>query len=347
MTLSHIGVFSKCTQIVLTLQLESSLRIVINSSGVKRILLCFALGLPVWADVQFTKQPGRIEIQIGGKPFSTFYFGPETMKPYLHPLRAADGTIVTRRYPMEQVEGESRDHPHHQGLWFSHGDVNGLDFWGNVKPGPKFGKIQVVSSKPMRVQGGSKTGIIEGDFEWLDPNGKPLLNEHRKMTFYDDPDDRKIDIDITLTATDAPVKFGDTKEGTFAIRLTDKFTEKSKGALMTSSSGATGMKHVWGKAFPWVDYAGTLDGKELGVTIFDHPANPKHPTYWHARDYGLFAANIFGEHDFFNDKSRDGSVVLEPGKSMRFRYRVLIHPGLTDIAKLNAAYDAYKRANAK
>ena len=104
------------------------------------------------------------------------------------------------------------------------------------------------------------------------------------------------------------------------------------------------MKAVWGKPSPWVDYSGTLDGEELGIAILDHPSNPKHPTHWHARDYGLFAANIFGEHDYYNDKQRDGSVTLEPGKSMRFRYRVVIHPGDTASANLQHMYDEYKKS---
>ena len=297
------------------------------------------------ADVKLNKQADRIEVVIDGKPFTTFYFGPETNKPYLHPLRTPDGIIVTRGYPMENIPGEAKDHPHHQGVWFTHGDVNGLDFWANAKLAEKQGKV--VLDKLTRVQGGAKTGIIEADFNWNGPSGKTLLKEQRRMTFYSESDTRTVDLDITLTAAGEPVKFGDTKEGTFAIRINDKMTEKAKGGMMTSSTGAKGMKEVWGKPFPWVDYSGTLDGKEVGIAIFDHPTNPKYPTHWHSRDYGLFAANIFGEHDFYSDKSRSGAVTLEPGKSMRFRYRVVVHHGLTDPAKIEDLYGRYKKANFK
>jgi hypothetical protein len=314
---------------------------------VKRILFCLILALPVWADVKLTKQQDRIDVEIGGKPFTSFFFGPNALKPYLHPLRTAGGMIVTRSFPMEQVEGETKDHPHHQGVWFTHGDVNGIDFWANARLTPRHGKVVLIDGKPVRAQGGSKTGIIEAAFQWVNPDGKALLREERKMTFYDDPVNRIVDFDINLTALDQPVMFGDTKEGTFAIRMNDKLTEKSRGATLTSSSGAKSMKEIWGKAFPWVDYAGTLSGEEVGIAIFDHPSNPKHPTHWHARDYGLFAANIFGEHDFYNDKTRDGSVTLEPGKSMRFRYRVVVHPGLTDAKKIDELYTKYKQANFK
>jgi hypothetical protein len=164
------------------------------------------------------------------------------------------------------------------------------------------------------------------------------------MTFYDEPDIRMIDFDIRLTASE-PVKFGDTKEGTFAIRLADSMTEKAGGGVMSNAGGQQTMKMVWGKRSPWVDYSGMVGAETVGVSIFDHPANPEYPTYWHSRDYGLFAANIFGEHDFYNDKSKDGSISLEPGKSLRFRYRVVIHPGDTKAANVAALYERYKQAN--
>ena len=301
-----------------------------------------ALALPLAAEVKVTQEPGRDSVAIDGQPFTTLYHGPDTMKPYLHPLRTAAGKIVTRQYPMATVEGEARDHPHHQGLWFTHGDVNGFDFWANPTAGPKKGRVAV--DKITNARDGKYAGVIAFEARWLAADDKPLLKETRTMTFRGDGANRIVDFDATLTALDQPVTFGDTKEGTFAIRMHDNLTEKRKGAVLTSSEGATTMKSVWGKPAPWVDYAGTLDGEPVGIAIFDHPANPKHPTHWHARDYGLFAANIFGEHDFYNDKARSGAMTLEPGKSLRFRYRVVIHPGLTAGAKLGDLYSAWAKS---
>jgi hypothetical protein len=291
--------------------------------------------------VKVSTEKDRVTVDIGGQPFTTLYYGPETMKPYLHPLRTASGKLITRQYPMEKVEGETRDHPHHQGLWFNHGDVNGFDFWGAVKPGPKSGRVVV--DKITQAKSGGKSGTVSFEARWVDPSDKALLKETRRMTFSADGDNRIVDIDLTLTALGEPVKFGDTKEGTFAIRIADALSEKAKGGVMTDASGAQGMKNVWGKPSPWVDYSDKLDGEAVGIAILDHPANPKHPTHWHARDYGLFAANIFGEHDFYNDKQRDGSMTIAPGKSVRFRYRVIIHPGDTAAAKIGELYEAYKK----
>ena len=293
------------------------------------------------AQVDIKPGPEQITVSIDGKPFTDFYVaGAKVHKPFLHPLRAADGTIVTRVWPMEEKEGEVKDHPHHQGLWFTHGLVNGFDFWAN-DPSQKgqHPKGVIVLDKVSRAKGGKKSGVIEATFNWNDPSGKTLLTERRIMTFYSDPKLRTIDFDVTFKAV-GEVKFGDTKEGFFAIRLTAPLDGKHSGK-MVNAEGKVGEKQVWGKRSPWVDYSGQVNGETLGVAIFDHPRNPKHPTYWHSRDYGLFAANIFGEHDFLNDKSKDGSVTLAPGQTLRFRYRVVIHPGDTQTADIAGLYKAY------
>jgi hypothetical protein len=296
------------------------------------------------AQVSFNVHKGdRVEVYIGGKHYTTLFHGPKTNKPYLHPLRTADGTVITRSWPMEAVEGETKDHPHHEGVWFTHGDVNGYDLWANTKKGPKQGLV--VADEAVVVKDGKTQGSITATYRWQDPNGKPLLREDRTITFYDDPANRVIDFDIRLTALDQPVKFGDTKEGTFAIRLTDALTEKKGTGTMVNAQGAKTMQEVWGKPSPWVDYSGTVSGKPVGVAIFDHPSNPKHPTTWHARDYGLFAANPFGDHDFYKDPARDGSITIQPGKHIRFRYRVVVHPGLTDAAQLQKLYGQYKQTS--
>ena len=313
------------------------------SCCVTRLLVLALAGLPLLADVALTRSEGRIDVSIDGKPFTAFYFGPETKKPYLHPLRTASGKIVTRQYPMEKVAGETADHPHHQGLWFTHGDVNGVDFWASAG-GATGKKGQVVLDKIHSVKSGKNSGEIDASFNWVGPEGKPLLRERRRMVFSGDDQNRMIDFDVTFTAVDK-VTFGDTKEGTFAIRLSDAMKEKGGSGTMVSSTGVQNMKNIWGKPFPWVDYSGTVEGEKVGVAILDHPSNPKHPTHWHARDYGLFAANIFGEHDFYNDKSRNGSLTLEPGKSVRFRYRVVIHPGDAAAANVSAMFDKYAKSS--
>ncbi len=305
------------------------------------VVLLALLACPLPAQVKVTQRTDRIVIDIDGKPFSEFFIGADTMKPYLHPLRSASGKIVTRRYPMEAVEGESKDHPHHRGLWFTHGNVNGYDFWANetVQRGStKMGKGRIVVRKVLDAKSGKKSGSLKAAFDWQTPEGKTLLTENREMVFYPDPKLRTIDLDIRLTAVDKTT-FADTKEGCFAIRLASTL-EPKRGAKMVASDGQEGEKLIWGKPFPWVDYSGEVEGEPLGIAILDHPTSHRHPTYWHARAYGLFAANVWGLHDFV-DKTKDGSETLEPGQTIRFRYRVVIHPGNAESAGLAAIYKKY------
>lgn len=299
-------------------------------SGLRRSMRSFTLtalflALPLWAQVKFTQQTDRIVVEIDGKPYTAFFLAPGGNKPYVYPLSTASGIVVTRHFPMEAFPGETHDHPHHRGMFFAHGDVNGYNFWA-TEPGandPKAGRM--VLKKIVEARGGEKSGTIRAMFDGDDPQGKPIMTDTRTITFYSGSRLRVIDYEVRIDAIDRLV-FGDTKEGTFGIRLATSMTEV-KGGRMTNAEGKQTEKNVWGKRSPWVDYDGPVDGQTIGVAIFDDPANPRHPTYWHARAYGLFAANPFGSHDFTGDKSQDGSLTVEPGKTIRFRYRVVVHPG--------------------
>ncbi|MBK9166086.1 MAG: PmoA family protein [Bryobacterales bacterium] len=321
--------------------------------------LFLGLAALVWlpaapAQVKLTQGSDRILVEINGKPFTDLFIGSDAPKPYLHPLRAATGTVITRYYPMDLKEGEAHDHKHHRGLWFTHGDVSGVDFWANEPDQKRPHAGRVVLRKVNNVKGGKKSGVIEATFDWTDPKGKTLVTESRKMTFYAEADTRTIDFDIALRAVEA-VKFNDTKEGTFAIRLAAALEEPTKRSLpnpprtgqMVNAEGLKGEEAVWGKRSPWVDYAGVIDGEKVGVAILDHPSSFNHPTWWHSRGYGLFAANAFGERDFTRDKSRNGTVDLQPGQTLTFRYRVIIHPGDWQSSGIAAQWQKYSKLKYK
>jgi Family of unknown function (DUF6807) len=304
------------------------------------LLVVFSVSsaLPATAQVTFTQGPEQIAVEINGKPFTVFYIsGKDLNRPYLHPLRSASGKIVNRSFPAGQLPGETTDHPHHAGLWYGHGDVNGYNYWAieNVptKASPTMGRI--VLKEVLSVKGGKDSGAIDVVFNWLQPDGTPLLIETRKMTFYAQPDVRIIDFDFDLAAV-GKVVFRDTKEGTFAMRMATaleepsaqdpgKATAPARTGKLTNAQGGEREANVWGKRSEWVDYSGTLDGEPVGVVMMDHPDNPRHPTYWHSRGYGLHSINPFGVSDFLNDKTQNGSLTLEPGQHVRFRYRVIIH----------------------
>ena len=288
--------------------------------------------------VHFRQKADRVEVSAGGEPFTTYYFAGYN-KPIFHPLRAASGTIVTRGYPIvRDIAGEAQDHPHHKGLWLTHGNINGIDFWSET---PNGGKI--VHRRFERVVDGKETGILVSRNDWLAPDGGKILEELREVRILNLPRLRVMDFNIKLTAVQDAVKFGDTKEGTFGIRLAQPFSE-DQGGHIENSSGSVGEKECWGKQADWVDFTARIKGETVGVAIFDHPSSFRHPTYWHVRGYTLFAVNPFGLHDFYNDPGRDGSYTMRKGEFLTLRYRVLIHPGTTKEAGVAAQYKAYCEA---
>ncbi len=327
----------------------------IHNRAMKRVqvllwMACFSL--PLAGEVTAARDGDRIDVSIAGAPFTSFHFGDTATKPYLHPLRASDGSVVTRGYPMEEIPGEQRDHPHHRGAWFSHGDVNGIDFWANEVSQRSRGRKGVIAfDEIVAVESGESEALIEADFAWNAPDGSRLLTERRVMRFGRSGDDNLVDFVIALTAEAGSVHFGDTKEGTFAVRLSTELEEphwRATGIPRTgrivNAEGAWSEANTWGKRSPWVDYSGSLQGKPVGVAILDHPGNPKHPTYWHVRGYGLFAANVFGEHDFHATESRDGGITIAKGETLRFRYRIVIHPGRTADAEIGSKFEAWAQA---
>jgi hypothetical protein len=314
------------------------------------LLALLALVCPLMAQVKVTSASDRIMVEIDGKPFGDLIFGGDTYKPYFHPLRSATGKIVSRRYPMEMVEGEPRDHNHHRGLFFGHLEVNGIDFWSNDplnKQSPRTGKT--VIRKVNDVKSGKKSGSLTATFDWNHPDGHTMLTETRTMTFYSDPKLRIIDFDTTLMPKEK-LHFADDKDGLFALRVAPQLEEpnpkappnRTKGTgVITNAEGLKTEKEVWGKRSNWADYFGTIDGEQVGFAIFDHPQNPGHPTRWHARGYGLFSANPMGSRTF--DKNNpEGGMHVEANQPVRFRYRVVIHPAGVDLADMYKKYEKTK-----
>jgi hypothetical protein len=241
---------------------------------------------------------------------------------------------------MKNTPDEEHDHPHHRSLWFAHGAVNGIDFWSEQKG---FGKI--VHAGFTEIKSGRESGLIKSRDQWIAPDGKLVCSDERVLRIYtpETAAERVFDFEITLSATNGDVTFGDTKEGTMALRLAETMRLKGKvGHGHIINSAGVKDEATWGKRAEWCDYSGPVDGKTVGIAIFDNPQNPRHPTWWHVRDYGLFAANPFGQHDFekLKDKAA-GDFVIPAGKSATFRYRFYIHEGDEQQAKVAEKFKAY------
>ena len=305
----------------------------------------------------------RVDILIGGQPFTSYIYPDTIKKPVLFPLRTAVGTVVTRGFP--PGPGERADHPHHVGLWFNYSNVNGYDFWNNsdaIKPEAraKYGTIferAIVSAKS-----GDDQGELETQSDWVIPDGTTLLKQDTRYVFRGGPAFRSIDLIIKLDAQDQPVVFHDDKDGLLGMRVrrelempstepgifTDAAGNVTKvppmdNSIVTgnylTSEGISG-DAAWSTRGRWCILTGKIAAEPVTIAIFDHPQNPNAPTYWHARGYGLFAANPFGAKDF-----TAGKVILnytlQPHQSITFRYRVLILSETATPAEIDKLYQGF------
>ncbi|MBC23364.1 MAG: hypothetical protein CMJ32_05540 [Phycisphaerae bacterium] len=281
---------------------------------------------------ELTELPGKVVIRQNGRPFTEYRWG-TSPRPYFFPVLTPSGSHLTRGFPMETMPGESKDHRHHQSIWFGHGDVNGYDFWSNSQ-GNRIEHQEVMSrtSTP-------EESILEVVNNWNTHDGKTLLVEKRRMVFRSEGSRRSIDLEFELLPVGESVTFGDTKEGTMAIRVAP--TLRLKGASASGSIHASeghDDEKAWGSRNRWVAYSGPVGSETATISIFDHPSNPRHPTWWHARDYGLFAANPFGIHDFEKKPPGTGDLVLEPGSTLKLKYRIELDTAKADPDAINSRW---------
>jgi hypothetical protein len=302
--------------------------------------IAFLIGVPQVAcgtKVTLNRQDQDVRVEVDGKLF-TVYLTTTGPKPILWPVIGPTGAEMTRSYPMKDVPGEKHDHPHQRSIWFTHGDVSGVDFWSETA-----GHGSIAHREYLKLEAGDDQAVVGTRNDWLDAKGKRVMEDRRTLTFRSQPDRRSIDFEITLMASDAPVKFGDTKEGSMGIRIpTAMDVNSQQGGHIVNSEGQTD-KEAWGKPASWVDYYGTLDGRQLGIAFFNHPTSFRYPTRWHVRDYGLFAANPFGLRDFVGKQDVDGSHTLDKGASLTLRYRIVFHSGDATAAKVAEMFEQYAK----
>lgn len=316
-------------------------------------------------DLNVDEQNKKVEVFADGQLFTAYIYPDNVKKPVLWPLVSPKGNILTRSYPMLNKEGDRTDHPHHVGIWFNYGDVNGLDFWNNSEARPKedshlYGNIQHVSVE--KAVGGEGSGNLSTRSLWLSPVGETLLNEKSSFNFYAKDQLRIIDRSTTLVSMVDTVLFRDNKEGLFAIRVARELelpsqgvtqlidshgniteVENSENSLVKgnyrSSDGLTGEK-VWGTRSKWMKLSSEINGEPVSVVIIDHPSNPGYPTYWHARGYGLFSANNLGQ-SVFSKGVNELNFQLAKGESVEFKHRLVVVTGECSDQMINQLADQF------
>lgn len=271
----------------------------------------------------FTSEQTADEVRVlaDGKLFASYVFRGAS-KPHVYPLTAPDGVTLNREYPVREVAGESHDHPHHRSFWFTHGDVNGVDFWSVAKGA---GTIEVEGQPDVRTR--DHAVQVSATCAWKAADARVIARDESVLEFGALPGgERYIDLTVTMRGDKGAVKFGDTKEGSMGLRLLDAFSFKNEKTLARNSAGDD-KKTLWGKRAKWVDYETEAGGGPHGVALLEHPKNPLAPTRWHARDYGLLAANPFGEKSFDPKSGKTGGFTIEEGQAATWRYRVILYAG--------------------
>lgn len=309
-------------------------------------VLCFlvVIAFPVSVRAAVTAEPDQqgLVIKIDGKPFA-HYLTKAGHSPAIWPIFGPTGKPVTRAYPFTPPSKDgTNDHPHHQSFWFTHDKVNGIDFWGTNRnddkgdAGPHVA-VQSIDS----AQQNDTVRILTKDV-WL--NGKEkVCEDDRTIVFGQGLKDRRwVDFTIKIHATNGDLTFGDSKEGTFAIRVADSLrVDAKKGGHIVNSEGQENVA-AWGMPARWVDYTGPIDGETVGVAIMSHPKSFRPSPRWHVRTYGLFAANPFGQSVFPHpEAAKQGTCTIKNGDTLMMRYLVLLHRGKTDPAEMESAFRAF------
>lgn len=305
----------------------------------------------------------RVDITIDGQPFTSYIWPTTLKKPVLFPLITDKGITVTRGYPLQPRPGERIDHPHHAGLWFNYGNVNGFDFWNNsdaIKPEDRHKMGTIEQEKIVSTKSGADRGELVTESTWVTGENKPILEQTTQYVFSRRPHARIVDEVVTLKALDRAV-FHDDKEGVLGLRVANwlESPDEKSGEFFDSSGrptkvqgaspGASGVYltsegvrggAVWGTRGRWCSLTGHTGGHTVSIAILDHPQNPGYPTYWHARGYGLFAANPLGR-SIFDPKQPAFNFTLEKDQTATFRYRILLISHEATPEELNREADEF------
>lgn len=291
-------------------------------------------------NVLFIEKENQIDIFLNKRFFTSYRYSYNLTKPIFFPIYSPSGMELTRGYPLKEIDGESRDHPHHSGIWFACDDVNGNHFWNNTEPPPQIRHVRI-----SKIESGRNKGILSMISFWNDSSGKSILEETRTMIFRFAPAVYIIDFTFILKALDITVVFHDTKEGLFAIRVADWLNEKDGTGQYVNSKGEVREAGVWGKRANWVKLEGTKDRKIYGIVIMNHPNSINYPTYWMARGYGLFSANPLGQlvyQQYHHEKEpKEFKLTLSYQETATFKFRMLIYEGLFSVETINELFADY------
>lgn len=281
---------------------------------------------------------GRVDVHIGPNLFTSYHYGPKWVRPFLYPVIGPYDAQVTRNWPIvEGVKGEHQDHPHHKSIWVAYGECSKVDNWSEEK-GHGWQRHRAFRS----IASGPVFGQVVARNDWCRNNDRKQFEEVRTMRFYALPRGlRLMDIEVTFRMTEGRVIFTDTKEGgLLSVRVASSMDVRNGGKI-ENAYGGINEEETWGKHSPWCDYSGLVNGKHVGIAVLDHQENPRYPTQWHVRDYGLMTANCFAWQHYRPEARVKGDMTFKKGAATTWRYRVYVHRGNARTGNVAARFVDY------
>lgn len=296
-----------------------------------------------------SREPSQVTIEHDSELVTRYHYrDADARKPYFWPVIGPEGKSMTRAFPMDRVDGEQHDHPHHRGVWFGHQGVGGFDTWleaasknveGDKRKEFLAGLGTIAHTGFTEISANEDHAVIRSTNDYLDSSGKPLMADERSMVFHMAGDRLVMDFDIKLLGKYGDVELQDMKDAGLNVRVpTSMSLTNGQGQIVNSEGDRDG--DTWSKAAKWVDYHGLVDGEHLGIAFLNHPSSFRHPTRWHVREYGLFTANAFGPQSL-NKNEESGTFTLKSGQSVLLRHRMIFHEGDAEAAGIAEAYRAY------
>ncbi len=295
---------------------------------------------PAWEGaVRLQDGAGKLQVSIGGAHFTTYNYD-QVVRPYLYPVFVDEGIGITRNWPMvEGVAGESTDHPHHKGIYTAQDEIRDVNNWSEGQ-----GHGWQIHRRFSQTFEGPVAGGFTAELDWTDHDRQVYMTETRRITFYNTPPQTRLfDYQVAFHASEGALTIGDTKEGGFlSVRMASSIEEQREGGgLIVNGCGGVREAETWGKRAHWCDYSGPIGSAWYGLSLMDHPHNPRFPTYWHVRAYGLMTANCVGRHHFTGDPEDRWDLPIPAGESRTWRYRVLVHHGDVGSAQVPAHYEGF------
>ncbi len=280
--------------------------------------------------MQAVPQPyDQVAFQRDGSEIARFHFGSTLKRPFVFPIIGPSGRALTRMgHPHDPV-----GHSHHNSVWISHNDVNGVTFWGDT--GKNTGRI--VHKRILKLTDGDAEASVTSLNHWVeDATKKMFLVEHRKTTVQLlEKGEWLLTLDLQFDAKDE-VTLGKSPFGMAAVRVAKSIGVNDGNGTMRNSAGQVNEKEIFWKPARWVDYSGAIADKVVeGVTLMDHPSNPNHPSVWHVRNDGWMGASL----------TFAGPMTITPGKSLRLRYAVYVHAGMPSLETLEGRWGAFAKTS--